>query len=418
MNRLFQVVFTGQLLPGVNPEQAARDFAAVFKIPEEKAWRLILDQHEHVLKREVNEANADRYREVLEEVGLLVRVEPAGTPLEGEPSGDAVADGSDAGDAAAGTDAELGFSSPAAESSLRVEPDNPYAPPGADLTPPRGDGDGPMTGPHAVPAGHGWSWIKDAYALFRSKPGTWMLAILLMYGISFVVGLVPVLGSLVGFVLGPIFIGGLMIGARVLDQDGRARAGMVFDAFSSHGTQLALVGLLYLLGFILVVFAAGLVAMGAGVLSSAGLEALSSNDPEVLASAMAPTALLLLMLIAMALIIPLVMAYWFAPALVVLEDMGAVDAMKTSFQGCWRNVVPFLVYGLALMGVIMLFAILMTVVVGGAAAALGSAGSVIGVLAAIAMVPLMLAYAVVIVVSQYTGYRDIFRQPGNGGTLM
>jgi uncharacterized membrane protein len=192
----------------------------------------------------------------------------------------------------------------------------------------------------------------------------------------------------------------------------------VFDAFSSHGTQLALVGLLYLLGFILVVFAAGLVAMGAGVLSSAGLEALSSNDPEVLASAMAPTALLLLMLIAMALIIPLVMAYWFAPALVVLEDMGAVDAMKTSFQGCWRNVVPFLVYGLALMGVIMLFAILMTVVVGGAAAALGSAGSVIGVLAAIAMVPLMLAYAVVIVVSQYTGYRDIFRQPGNGGTLM
>lgn len=418
MNRLFQVVFTGQLLPGVNPEQAARDFAAVFKIPEEKAWRLILDQHEHVLKREVNEANADRYREVLEEVGLLVRVEPAGTPLEGELGGDAVADGSDAGDAAAGADAELGFSSPAAESSLRVEPDNPYAPPGADLTPPRGDGDGPMTGPHAVPAGHGWSWIKDAYALFRSKPGTWMQAILLMYGISFVVGLVPVLGSLVGFVLGPIFIGGLMIGARVLDQDGRARAGMVFDAFSSHATQLALVGLLYLLGFILIVFAAGLVAMGAGVLSSAGLEALSSNDPEVLASAMAPTALLLLMLIAMALIIPLVMAYWFAPALVVLEDMGAVDAMKTSFQGCWRNVVPFLVYGLALMGVVMLFAILMTVVVGGAAAALGSAGSVIGVLAAIAMVPLMLAYAVVIVVSQYTGYRDIFRQPGNGGTLM
>jgi hypothetical protein len=59
MNRLFQVVFTGQLLPGVNPEQAARDFAAVFKIPEEKAWRLILDQHEHVLKREVNEANAE-----------------------------------------------------------------------------------------------------------------------------------------------------------------------------------------------------------------------------------------------------------------------------------------------------------------------------------------------------------------------
>jgi uncharacterized membrane protein len=240
-----------------------------------------------------------------------------------------------------------------------------------------------------------------------------MLAVVLMYGISFVVGLLPVLGSLVGFVLGPIFVGGLMTGARALDRDGRARAGMVFDAFSTHGTQLALVGLLYLAGFIMIIFAAGLVAMGAGVVSSAGLEALSSNDPEALAAAMAPTALLLLMLIAMALVIPLVMAYWFAPALVVLEDMGAVEAMKASFQGCWRNIVPFLVYGLALMGIVMLLAIVVSLFAGGAAA-LGPAGSVIGALLVITMVPLMIAYAVVIVVSQYTGYRDIFRQPGDG----
>ncbi len=421
MNSLFQVVFTGQLLPGVNPEQAARDFAAVFKIPEEKAWRLILDKHEHVLKREVNEANADRYREVLEEVGLTVRVEPAGTPLEGTPAG-AMAANADAAAPPMGVATEPGLSGVAVGTTSGASPEpgyteNPYAPPNADLTPPRADDDGPMTGPHGVPAGHGWSWIKEAYALFRSKPGTWMLAIVLMYGISFVVGLVPVLGSLVGFVLGPIFIGGLMTGARATDRGGRTRVGMVFDAFSTHGTQLALVGLLYLAGFVVVVLAAALVAMGAGVVSSAGLEALSSNDPEALASAMAPTALLLLMLIAMALVIPLVMAYWFAPALVVLEDLGAVEAMKASFQGCWRNIVPFLVYGLALMGIVLLLAIVVGLLAGGAAA-LGPAGSVIGVLLVIAMVPLMLAYAVVIVVSQYTGYRDIFHHPGSRGTLV
>jgi hypothetical protein len=394
----------------------------VFKIPEEKAWRLILDQHEHVLKREVNEANADRYREVLEEVGLLVRVEPAGTPLESDPDLAAGADRADPATASGATadfDAEPAVQGAAAGSAPGgAEPDNPYAPPTADLTPPRADDDGPMTGPHAVPAAHGWAWIKEAYALFRSKPSTWMLAILLMYGISFVVGLVPVLGSLVGFVLGPIFIGGLMTGARVLDRNGRARAGMVFDAFSTHGTQLALVGLLYLLGFIVIVFAAGLIAMSAGVLSTAGMDALSSNDPDALASAMAPTALLLLVLIAMALIIPLVMAYWFAPALVVLEDMSAIEAMKMSFFGCWRNVVPFLVYGLALMGMVMLFGILLSLVVGGVAAALGPVGSVIAGFLLIAMVPVMLAYAVVIVVSQYTGYRDIFRPSSGGGTLV
>ncbi len=36
MSAQYQVVFTGQLKPGTNGEQAARDFAAVFKVPDEK----------------------------------------------------------------------------------------------------------------------------------------------------------------------------------------------------------------------------------------------------------------------------------------------------------------------------------------------------------------------------------------------
>jgi uncharacterized membrane protein len=36
---------------------------------------------------------------------------------------------------------------------------------------------------------------------------------------------------------------------------------------------------------------------------------------------------------------------WFAPALVALNDLQAIAAMKLSFQGSWRNMVPFLIYG-------------------------------------------------------------------------
>ena len=43
--------------------------------------------------------------------------------------------------------------------------------------------------------------------------------------------------------------------------------------------------------------------------------------------------LLLALLFLMLLLIPLVMAYWFAPVLVVLEDMQAMEAMKLSFTG-------------------------------------------------------------------------------------
>jgi uncharacterized membrane protein len=52
------------------------------------------------------------------------------------------------------------------------------------------------------------------------------------------------------------------------------------------------------------------------------------------------------MLVGLALSIPLVMAYWFAPALVALEGVSAVSAMKLSFVGCLKNVLPFLLYGI------------------------------------------------------------------------
>jgi uncharacterized membrane protein len=50
----------------------------------------------------------------------------------------------------------------------------------------------------------------------------------------------------------------------------------------------------------------------------------------------------------MALLLPVSMALWFAPALVVLNDRGAVEAMKESFAGCLKNIVPFLLYGVVL----------------------------------------------------------------------
>ena len=44
--------------------------------------------------------------------------------------------------------------------------------------------------------------------------------------------------------------------------------------------------------------------------------------------------------------LPLMMACWFAPALVMLRHDEPVAAMKTSFFACLANVLPMLVYGL------------------------------------------------------------------------
>ena len=46
-----------------------------------------------------------------------------------------------------------------------------------------------------------------------------------------------------------------------------------------------------------------------------------------------------------ALVVPLLMAIWFAPALVMLHDFKPVDALRVELPGCLRNIPAFLIYG-------------------------------------------------------------------------
>lgn len=57
--------------------------------------------------------------------------------------------------------------------------------------------------------------------------------------------------------------------------------------------------------------------------------------------------LLLAALVVTLLALPVVMAYWFSPALIAIDGMRAWPAMKLSFKGCLRNILPFLLYGVA-----------------------------------------------------------------------
>jgi uncharacterized membrane protein len=43
------------------------------------------------------------------------------------------------------------------------------------------------------------------------------------------------------------------------------------------------------------------------------------------------------------------MAYWYAPILVGLNNLSAIQAMKLSFVACLKNMLPFLLYGLIFM---------------------------------------------------------------------
>jgi uncharacterized membrane protein len=252
-------------------------------------------------------------------------------------------------------------------------PRNVYAPPSAPVEDPQqfsGDEEGFVPAGRSVSAGHGASWLAEGWRLFKESPLIWIVNVILFLVITVAVQVVPFLGGIAGALLAPVLGAGLMIGAHALHHGEPLEVGHLFAGFRQNTGALVLVGVLYLVGVIAIVVVAMLL-MGA---SFVGLMAGGEQ-------AMGP-GLILAVLIAAALAVPLAMAYWFAPALVALNGLSAIEAMKTSFRGCLKNILPFLVYGLVAL-----------------------------VAAIVASLPLLLGWLVlgpVLAATVYASYRDIF----------
>ncbi|MGD9662214.1 MAG: BPSS1780 family membrane protein, partial [Porticoccaceae bacterium] len=233
----------------------------------------------------------------------------------------------------------------------------------------------------AVDAGRGVYWITQAYKGYVGRAlGGWIGATLIYMLLIIVLSLVPLLGSLATMLLAPVLVGGFMLGAKAQDKGENFALNHLFSAFSQNSGQLMLVGLLYMAG----AFAVGILAVilfGGAFLSFGAL----ASNPESFSSLASSTGFFLLpLLLVMLLVIPLAMAYWFAPALIVLSGLPATTAMAQSFKGCLKNILPFLVYGI-----------------------------VAAVLAIIAAIPLFLGFLILVPVltaSMYVAWKDIFGQ--------
>jgi hypothetical protein len=213
-----------------------------------------------------------------------------------------------------------------------------YAPPRAPVEDPRQaleDEHEFIEGGRAVPAGHGVSWLGEGWRLFKQSPLIWIVNVILFLVITVAVQVVPIAGGIAGALLAPVLGAGLMIGAHALHHGETLEVGHLFAGFRQNTGALVLVGVVYLVGVIAIVILAMLLmgASFAGLMAGGGEQALGPG-------------LILAVLIGVALVIPLAMAYWFAPALVALNGLSAIEAMKMSFWGCLKNILPFLVYGL------------------------------------------------------------------------
>lgn len=247
---------------------------------------------------------------------------------------------------------------------------NPYSAPSAELTNPSAEGEFALHPPRTVNAGQGVQWLTEGFNYFKQDAGTWIAICVIGFVLLIVLNLIPFVNFLVSFTA-YVWMGGLILGCKAQYDREPLQINHLFAGFKEAFVPLLVLSIVIMV----LVFVIMAICLGSAFLPMMGL----GGEPDFASMGMG---FLIGLLVAMMLIIPVSMAGWFAPALIVLHKVPVFEAMKMSFQACLKNIVPFLLYGLVLF-----------------------------VLMIIAMIPFglgMLVLGPVIYASVFAAYKDIF----------
>ena len=248
--------------------------------------------------------------------------------------------------------------------------------------------------PRKRPLAAGWAWLQRSYQLYRQAPVPWLKISTLFFGLMLLTGLLPVLGFVVSVIIAPIFLGGIAVAAQ------RTVAGQLPPVedlvlgFKTKASELAKVGGFYILGGFAVVVA---VSMLTGILHSIGLIGALPEKLESLQQIRHLWPIGVLLLVGL---LGVYSAYFYAPILVMLDQLSAGEAMKMSWVGFWRNWLPLMMMSLLL--AVILFAALM----------LGTQlNQLLSGIPLLADLPLFVVWCLcmpLVLISSYVCYADVF----------
>ena len=246
-----------------------------------------------------------------------------------------------------------------------------------------------------LPAGRGWSWLFEGFRIFRKKQLMISLVVLGYWMLMAVINSMPFIGQLGATLLIPVFSVSLMNLFRMVEQGDAIPPAILFSGFQTQARSLVALGLVY------------------GVLSISILGLVSLIDDGVLyrlivlgerpeGQALISGNVIIAGQLAMALFLPLIMSFWFAPVLVAWHNLPAGKSLFFSLVACARNWRVFLVYAGA---VLLLCAIVPGLLVGMLSLMFSNTASLFSVMftTLIVLVVLPTVYA-----SFYVSYREVF----------
>lgn len=275
---------------------------------------------------------------------------------------------------------------------------------------------GDLCAPRTCKAAEGYEWFTRAYTIFKYQPASWV-AIVFFMSISSIFGsmyfqsaenqVVKVVGGLVVLTVFQILSAGLFVASHRCEQDHYLNLSWMFVGFSKWLPFLIFSSIYSIL--ILMVDHLGqflLHTYGSGAVEKVMTMTNVTEIQQALKDTATQIELITYSLVWISLILSLAMLVGFAPALTVFHGVSPIEAIKLSVIGFVRNIKPFAVYGLLLMGVSIVLSILISLLQVLLMMLLSQSVGV-GIGAVLFMVALYSLLATAWI-SMYTAYSDIF----------
>lgn len=253
------------------------------------------------------------------------------------------------------------------------------------------------------PAARGLVWLRQSWAMFTAARLPWLVLIALYYVVIVLANALPVIGQIAWPFAKPIFAVGLLAAAWTQERGGRPTPADLFRGFRSNVAALLPFGLVMIGGVLAAIALASIVDGGL-------LMQLVSAPDEGKVEEILRNPRLQLGLAAGALVgLPVTLALWFAPALVVFQDAGPRAALGASLRASAANWRPIALYGIAIFAL----GAMLPILAGQLLVALFPAEATIAVVRVL-VIAWLLVFAAMLHISDYVSYRDIFH---SGETL-
>lgn len=192
-----------------------------------------------------------------------------------------------------------------------------------------------------LPPQSGWNWLIDGWKLFRKNPaGVMILAASYLGLLTFITVLIPFVGTVVVALLSPGINAGLLTGCRMIDRGLPVTPSIVVSPFLEENRRLAKPFLRLGVIYAAAVMVISIIGSLFGSIDLASLSREEGATPEALAQ------FINLLAIMSVLYIPVMMMFWYSPALVLWHETPPGKAIFFSFVTVWRNRGAFLIYSM------------------------------------------------------------------------